>query len=43
MKERCEAVLSLLRRDEPGLVIARRYDLSGASLYRWRDEFLAAG
>jgi transposase-like protein len=43
VKERREAVLSLLRREEPGAVIARRYAVSEASLYRWRDEFLAAG
>ncbi len=43
VKERREAVLSLLRREEPGLVIARRHGVSEASLYRWRDEFLAAG
>ena len=41
--ERREAVLSLLRREEPGTVIARRYGVSEASLCRWRDEFLAAG
>jgi transposase len=43
VKERCKAVLSLLRREELGAIIARRYGVSGASLYRWRDEFLAAG
>ena len=43
VKERREAVLSLLRREEPGLVIARCYGVSEALLYRWRDEFLAAG
>ena len=43
VKDRREAVLSLLRREEPGTVIARRYGVSEASLYRWRDEFLAAG
>ena len=42
VKERREAVLSLLRREEPGAVITRRYDVSEASLYHWRDEFLAA-
>ena len=39
---RREAVLCLLRREEPGAVVARRYGVSEASLYRWRDEFLAA-
>ncbi len=43
VKDRREAVLSLLRREEPGAVIARRYGVSETSLYRWRDEFLAAG
>jgi transposase-like protein len=43
VNDRREAVLSLLRREEPGAVIARRYGVSEASLYRWRDEFLAAG
>lgn len=42
VKERREAVLCLLRREELGAVIARRYGVSEASLYRWRDEFLAA-
>jgi transposase-like protein len=41
--ERREAVLSFLRREEPGAVISRRYGVSEATLYRWRDEFLAAG
>ena len=33
-----EAVLSLLRREELGAVIALRYAVSEALLYRWRDE-----
>ena len=41
--ERREAVLSLIRRDEPAAVIARRFGVSEQTLYRWRDEFLAAG
>jgi transposase len=41
--ERREAVLRLLRREEPGAVLARRYGVGEATLYRWRDEFLAAG
>ncbi len=36
-------VLSLLRREEPAAVIARRIGVSEPTLYRWRDEFLAAG
>ena len=43
VKERREAVLRLLRREEPGAAIARRYGVAEATLYRWRDEFLAAG
>jgi transposase len=43
VKERREAVLSLLRREEPAAVIARRIGVSEPTLYRWRDEFLAAG
>ena len=41
--QRQEVVLKLLRREEPGAALARRYSISEASLYRWRDEFLAAG
>ncbi len=41
--ERRDAVLSFLRREEPGAVIARRYGVAEATLYRWRDDFLAAG
>ena len=41
--ERCEAVLKLLRREEPAAQIARRLGVSEPTLYRWRDEFIAAG
>ena len=41
--ERREAVLSLIRRDEPAAVIARRFGVSEQTLYRWRDDFLAGG
>jgi transposase-like protein len=41
--ERREAVLSLLRRDEPAAVIARRFSISEQTLYRWRDDFLTGG
>ena len=41
--ERREAVLSLVRRDDPAAVIARRFGISEQTLYRWRDDFLAAG
>lgn len=43
VKERSEAVLALLRREEPGAQLARRYGISEGTLYRWRDEFLAGG
>jgi transposase len=41
--ERREAVLSFLRREEPAAILARRYGVAEATLYRWRDDFLAAG
>ncbi len=41
--ERCEAVLKLLRREEPAAQIARRLGVSEPTLYRWRDDFLAGG
>ena len=41
--QRRDAVLALLRREEPGVQLARRLGISEATLYRWRDEFLAAG
>jgi len=41
--DRREAVLSLLRREEPAAVIARRLEVSEPTLYRWRDDFLSAG
>jgi len=43
VSERREAVLSLLRRQEPASVLARRYGISENTLYRWRDEFMTAG
>lgn len=43
VKDRREAVLSLLRREESAAAIARRISVSEQTLYRWRDEFLAAG
>ncbi len=41
--QRREAVLALLRREEPAVKVARRFGVSEQTLYRWRDEFLAAG
>lgn len=43
VEQRTEAVLSLLRREEPGAKIARRYGISEPTLYRYRDLFLEAG
>ena len=41
--EKLEVVLMLLRREESAAVLARRYGISDATLYRWRDEFLEGG
>jgi transposase-like protein len=41
--QRREAVLALIRKEEPAVQLARRWGVSEASLYRWRDEFLAGG
>ena len=41
--ERRKVVLSLIRREEPAAVLARRYGIAEGTLYRWRDEFLTAG
>jgi transposase-like protein len=41
--QRREAVLALLRREEPATQLARRFGVSEPTLYRWRDEFLAGG
>jgi transposase-like protein len=38
-----EAVLALLRREEPAVQLARRFEISESTLYRLRDEFLAGG
>jgi transposase len=43
VEQRREAVLALLRREEPAALLARRYGVSEQTLYRWRDEFLAGG
>ena len=40
---RREAVLSLLRREEPAARIAEKYGVSEPTLYRWRSDFLAGG
>ena len=41
--QRREAVLALLRREEPVAKLARRYRVSEQTLHRWRDEFLTSG
>jgi transposase len=41
--QRRDAVLALLRREESAEALARRWGVSEPTLYRWRDEFLAAG
>jgi len=41
--QRREAVLMLLRREEPAAVLARRFEVAEATLYRWRDEFVKGG
>ena len=43
VNQRTEAVLSLLRREEPAAKIARRFGIAEATLYRLRDQFLDAG
>jgi transposase-like protein len=43
IQEREEVVLRLLRKEEPVAALARRYQVSEQTLYRWRDELLAGG
>ncbi len=43
VQQKREAVLALLRHEEPVAVLVRRYGICEATLYRWRDEFLSAG
>jgi transposase-like protein len=43
VSKRREVIIALLRREEPAAQLARRYGISEQTLYRWRDEFLAAG
>jgi transposase-like protein len=40
---RVEVVLALLRKEESAAALARRYQVSEQTLYRWRDAFLEAG
>jgi transposase-like protein len=41
--QRLDAVLAVLRREEPVAVAARRFGISENSLYRLRDRFLEGG
>jgi len=41
--QQVEAVLALVRREEPAGVIARRYGISENTLYRLRERFLESG
>ena len=40
---RRKVVLLLLRLEEPATMLARRYGIPENTLYRWRDDFMAAG
>lgn len=42
-EQRVELVLALLQKEATGSELARRYGVSESAMYRWRDEFLAAG
>ncbi|MDJ0762527.1 MAG: helix-turn-helix domain-containing protein [Myxococcota bacterium] len=42
-EKKMQAVMALLRKEEPAARIARRYGVSDASLYRWRDDFIQGG
>ncbi len=42
-EERAQIVLALLRREEPASDLAKRHGISENTLYRWREEFIAAG
>ena len=43
VEEKLQAVMALLRKEEPAAKIARRFNISETSLYRWRDDFLEGG
>ena len=42
-RQRNELVLRLLRREEPGVRLARQAEVSEQALYRWRDDFISGG
>jgi transposase len=41
--QRIEAVLALIRREEPAAKIVRRYGIAETTLYRYRDQFVEGG
>ncbi len=41
--EKADVVLKFLRREDSAAKLARRYGISEQTLYRYRDQFLAAG
>jgi len=43
VSERLEAVLLILRKEEPISALSRRYGVSETTLHRWRDNFLEGG
>ncbi len=42
-EQRAQIVLALLRRDDTASDLAKRHGISENTLYRWREEFIAAG
>jgi putative transposase len=41
--QKLELVLALIRKEATGSELARKFGVSEASMYHWRDEFLEAG
>lgn len=41
--ERVELVMALLRKEASGSELSRRYGVSEATMYKWRDEFINGG
>lgn len=41
-EQRTQPVLRMLSKEEPATQIVRRAGIAEATLYRWRDEFIAA-
>ncbi len=42
-RQRRDIVLMMLRKEEPMVVLARRYGVSETTLHRWREDFLVGG